>query len=234
MVTNKIKVVPRCKGGKLYEDYILKEYLIYKLYNVITDNSFRVRLLKIKYIDTGRNNKEDISWAFMIEPNNMLARRISAFPVKKDNLRYKHTDTTNIDLMFLFQYMIGNTDLTITKRHNVELFKYKDHTKPNLIMIPYDFDFAGLVNAQYANPAEKLDITSVRERYYLGMCRTDEQYQIVIDIFKQKESEIFQTIDEFEFLGNRAKNSTRKYIEDFYQELHKSNFIEKKLNSTCR
>ena len=204
------------------------------MYNVITDNSFRVRLLKIKYIDTGRNNKEDISWAFMIEPNNMLARRISALPIKKDNLKYRHTDTMNVDLMFLFQYMIGNTDFTINKRHNVKLFKYKDHTKPNLITVPYDFDFAGLIDAQYANPADKLDLTSVRERYYLGMCRPDEQYQRVIEIFKQKESVIFQTIDSFEFLSNRTKNNTRKYLEDFYEELNESDFIEKELNSTCR
>ena len=234
LVSNKIKVVTHCRGGKLYEDYILNEYLIYKMYNVITDNSFRVRLLKIKYIDTGRNNREVISWAFMIEPKKMLAKRMDALSIERDNLKYRHTDSISVDKMFLFQYMIGNTDFALNNRHNIKIFKYKDHTKPKLILVPYDFDFAGLINTQYANPADKVYIESVRERYYLGICRSDEQYQRVIEIFKQKESELFQTIDNFEFLSNRAKNSTRKYIEDFYEELNRSNFIKKKLNSTCR
>ncbi len=234
LVSNKIKVVTHCRVGKLYKDYILNEYLIYKMYNVITDNSFRVRLLKIKYIDTGRNNREVISWAFMIEPQKMLAKRMNALPIERNNLKYRYSDSIAVDKMFLFQYMIGNTDFALSNRHNIKIFKYKDHTKPKLILVPYDFDFAGVINTQYALPTRKLDISSVRERYYLGICRSDEQYQRVIEIFKQKESVLFQTIDNFDFLSNRSKNNTRKYLEDFYQELNRSNFIEKKLNSTCR
>ena len=48
---SKLKLVPQCSAGKDKADYVLREYLAYKLFNVLTDTSFRVRLLVINYID---------------------------------------------------------------------------------------------------------------------------------------------------------------------------------------
>jgi len=232
--SKKIKVVTLCRSGNTYNKYLLNEYIIYRLYNIITDKSFNVRLLKINYIDTGKKNKENKSWAFMIEPEDLLAKRLNALPIKIDNLNYNHTDTLDADIMCFFQYMIGNTDFTVNGRHNVKLYKHKDHTKPLLIPIPYDFDFAGLVNADYANPAEILDLESVTERYFLGLCRSDDQYLNVINIFEAKKDEMYSFIDSFEYLEKRFRKSTLNYLDEFYKEMSKPNFIEKSLRTTCR
>jgi len=232
--SKKIKVVTDCRGGKTYDNYLLTEYLIYKIYNIISENSFRVRLLVIKYIDVGRNRKVDESWAFMLEPENLLASRINALPIKFDNLNYRHTDSLSADIMCFFQYMVGNTDFTVNGRHNVKLYKYIDYTKPNLVTVPYDFDFAGLVNADYANPAEILDLENVTERYFLGMCRSDQQYLKVMNIFKDKKDEIYQFIDSFEYLDKKYRKSVINYLEEFYDEMDSSHFIKNRLRGTCR
>ncbi len=232
--SNKFKIVTDCRDGRIYEKYLFNEFLIYKIYNIITDNSFKVRLLRIKYIDSGKNQKVDMSWAFMIEPENMLASRINALPIKFDNLNYNHTDSLAADIMCFFQYMIGNTDFTVNGRHNVKLFKYIDYLKPDLITIPYDFDFAGLINADYAKPAEVLPIENVTIRYYLGMCRGDEQYLKVMNIFREKEDEIYELVESFEYLSKLDRNATINYLDEFYKELNKPNFIKRNLKSTCR
>ncbi len=106
--TNKIKIVTHCKESKHYEQYLIKEYLAYKIYNEISPYSFRVRLIRMKYIDTGRKNKETNSWAFMIEPEDMMAERLGVLSVKSDEMSMRFTDTLMMDVLALFQYMIGN------------------------------------------------------------------------------------------------------------------------------
>ena len=77
----RIKVVTHCNGGHAYGDYVLKEYLAYKIYNLLSPVSFRVRLVKMRYIDTGRKNKVTENWAFMIEPEALLAERLGGIRI---------------------------------------------------------------------------------------------------------------------------------------------------------
>ncbi len=230
---NKIKVVSHCKDSKTYNDYLLKEYIAYKLLNIITDYSFKVRLAKIKYIDTGRENKITKNWAFMIEPEDLLAKRLEAYPLKMDKISYRQCDPLKTTIMSIFQYMIGNTDYSVAGRHNVKLLTLKDYTKPELIVIPYDFDFSGIVNTIYAKPSEKIGIKSVTERYFYGMCRSDETYNEVLNLFREKENDIFSFIDSFEFIDKRMQKYVRSYIEEFYDEIEQTNFVKKNIRPSC-
>lgn len=232
--SKKIKVVTLCKSATVFHTYLYKEYLIYKLYNIITDNSFRVRLVNITFIDEGRKNKTLERLLYIIEPEELMAQRQNCVPVKMDELNYRHTEPWSADLMSMFQYMIGNTDFTVNGRHNIKLLKSKDFSQPLLIPVAYDFDFAGLINADYAAPAPVLSIEKVTDRYFLGLCRTDEEYQKVIAYFNDKHQEIIDTINNFEYLSDKEKRRTLKYIEEFYKIMNKDNFIEKELRRTCR
>lgn len=231
----KVKVVAHCKDSRAvdYEDYLIREYLIYKMYNIITDYSFRVRLLNIKYTDTGRNNKTYEKLAFMIEPEKAMAERLEAYPLEMDDIKFSLTDTVMTVTMSIFNYMIGNTDYSISGRHNIKLLTLKDYTKPDPVPVPYDFDFAGLVNAFYANPRPELGIEDVTERYFYGICRTDNLYNIVLDIYKDKQEEIYELLESFEPLHKRSRREIIKYIDDFYKEIEKPDFIEVHLRSTC-
>ncbi len=52
---DKIKLVTHCSAGG--EEYLLKEFLIYKMYNVLTEYGFKVRLLRVNYINTFKESK---------------------------------------------------------------------------------------------------------------------------------------------------------------------------------
>jgi hypothetical protein len=232
--TKRIKVVTNCRGSKDYNDYVLKEYLCYKIYNLISPVSFRVRLVSMKYVDTGRKNKVTEGWAFMIEPEEMLATRHEALVVKKDDLAMRLMKPGQLDVVALSMYMIGNTDFSVSGRHNVKILGMPGFGAEGYTVVPYDFDYTGLVNAVYAIPGENLGISSVRERYFLGLCRSDEAFAEALEHINQYRDEIFQLIHDFEPLGEKDKNYMIGYLEEYFTLASEQNRIIPSLNRTCR
>jgi len=230
----KFKVVTQCRGGKDYSDYVLKEFLAYKIYNLLSPVSFRVRLVHMKYIDTGRKNKESESWGFLIEPEEMVAVRNEGVVIKKDEISMRYMRTGEMDLAALFQYMIGNPDYSIAGRHNMKILGLPGFGSEGYTPVPYDFDYTGLVNAEYAIPGENLGISSVRERYYMGSCREDKEYQVAIDHILRHREEILELVSEFPYLSDKHKNEMIGYLEDYFSSASGPNFIRSKLKSTCR
>ena len=170
---SKIKLVPQCSQGKENEDYVLREYLAYKLFNVLTDTSFRVRLLKVNYIDSEKKRKPVIQYGFFIEPVEMLAARTNCTQVKSRNLNQKSIVPKIMDRLAIFNFMIGNYDWSVPGLHNVLVIKSLNFDPYGLgIAIPHDFDWTGLVNASYAIPAEIIGTENVRERIFEGICRS--------------------------------------------------------------
>lgn len=125
----KLKFVTQCKNNKINEQYLLKEYICYKLLNILTDYSYRVRLVQIEFIDDEGKTKPYINYGFIIETNDHISERISAYPVELKGIRLKQTDYDAVRLMTVYQFMIGNTDWDLPSLHNVRLFKLQDYTK---------------------------------------------------------------------------------------------------------
>ena len=49
---NRLKLVTHCRSGNMeYDQYVIQEYLAYRIYNIITNKSFKVRLARVNYID---------------------------------------------------------------------------------------------------------------------------------------------------------------------------------------
>lgn len=229
----RIKIVTHCRGSKDYEDYVLKEYLCYRIYSIISQVSFRVRLVRMTYVDTGRKNKVTEGWAFMIEPEVMLGERYEALVVKNDNIPTTQVRPFELDVMVLFQYMIGNPDFSVSGRHNIKILGLPGFGTAGYTPVPYDFDYTGLVNAYYALPNEELGIKSVRERYFLGPCRTDAAYVAAIEHINQFREEIIQLVNEFEFLNQKAKKDMTRYLEEFFELASHPDKIENAIRSTC-
>ena len=230
----KLKLVSHCNYSKASSQYIFKEYLVYKIYNLLSDFSFRARLVRIKYIDTGRKNKEYSAWGFIIEPESMMTDRLNCMPVKIDHLSLRQTDTLHTDIVAFFQYMIGNADFSIAGRHNVKLIKEKDFRKLEPIPVPYDFDYSGFVNTYYAIPGENLGIESVTDRYFLGACRTNLQYNNALKVFYEKKNEIIDLITSFEYLDDNSRKEAIAYINSFYTSIDQTNFFDQSIRGTCR
>lgn len=234
MDLDKMKMVSYCKKGKAFETYHLKEYLCYRILNILTPTSFKVRLVKMQYVDTGRK-KNDIhdSFAFLIEPVKRLEHRLDFEELETVKVLDKYTEQQHMDLIAVFQFMIANYDWSVPGLHNIKLFKYKG--KQGLpIAVPYDFDYCGLVNAFYAIPPEALGIESVTERLFRGYCRSMEEYEKTFQQFRDNKAAIFNLIEEFPYLEKRDKKEMIGFLSTFYRIIDNEGEVRQYFVNNCR
>jgi hypothetical protein len=230
---DKIKLVTHCKLGN--EKYLLTEYLIYKLYNLLTEDSYRVRLVRINYINTAKTSKPVKQFGFLIEPTEVLCNRTNSTEIKTMTVDQPNIRPEMMDRVAIFNYMIGNTDYYVPNHHNVVLLARPYSDRPDLgAIVPYDFDYAGLVNADYAVPHETVPIQSVRDRFYFGICRTEEEYIEALKEFSEKKEEFYRTIREFPYLEEKDKKGLISYLEGFYKDFDKRNTIVNKILNDCK
>lgn len=230
----RMKIVTHCNGSSSYGNYVLTEYLAYRMYNILSPLSFRVRLIKMKYVDTGRKNRVTEGWSFMIEPESMLADRSGGMVTKNDQLGMIHARQDEMLLVSLFQYMIGNADYSVAGRHNIKLLGMPGFGSEGYTPVPYDFDYSGMVNAYYAEPGENLGISSVTQRYYLGPCAEDEPWLGTMQYMEEHREEIMDLLHSFPYLDKKEKNRVIAYIENYYISAAGPRFVKDKLENTCR
>ena len=230
----KMKMVIRCKASSTYNNYVLREYLVYKIWNLLSPYSFNTRLVKLKIIDTGRKDRESEDWAFLIEPEEKMAERNKCMPIKNDRLSLKTVNHQWMDRVAFFSYMISQMDFSVTGRHNLKILTPKEYGTTGFIPVPYDFDYCGFVNAEYAIPDENLGIESVRERYFLGACRNEQSYDQTIEWLASHRDKIRDLIFNFEYIDESEKKFLWDYIESYYEQAQYKNFIPRYIQSTCR
>lgn len=211
-----LKLVSQCRTLAADKQYLLKEFLIYKIYNLLTDMSFRVRLLNLNWEDTANKAKSVTEYAFLIEDVKDLAERNNCFDIKDAKLKTEATDRKRMTLVAIFEYMIGNTDWAVPNDHNVKLIVPKTDSSHRPYVIPYDFDYSGFVNTDYAIPDEKLPIQTVRERLYRGFPRTVEELNDALAIFKERKIAMYELINNFNLLTPKNKKEMIDYLNDFF------------------
>lgn len=231
---DKIKMVLDCKRGDAYAQYLLSEYYAYKLYNLITDFSFKVRLFEFTMIDSNDKMKSLQSYAYLIENENQLADRHNSLPFETKNIRDKYTNLETLANGYLFQYLIGNTDWSIPAMHNVKMIKSKNPLIHEPHFIPYDFDYAGIVNTPYAVPDEQLGIESVRERVYRGVCIKEKYLLEAVQRFIKEKESIYELYNSSPFLENRTLSSTISYLDEFYEIIENENRFRRSILENCR
>lgn len=215
----KLKLVGGCEANALSETMLLKEYLVYKIYNMLSPMSFRVRLLRVTYNDERQKVKSYTQYAFLIEDIDDLAKRNNCKEKTKRAFATDATDRRQITFVSIFEYMIGNTDWSVPNYHNIKLLVPLSDTNAKPLPVPYDFDYSGVVNAPYAVPSENLEIKNVRERYYKGYKRSIEELEAITSVFKEKHDSIMQYISSFNLLKPNERKDIVNYIEKFYDIL---------------
>jgi hypothetical protein len=232
----KVKLVAPCENGYDYQQYVLQEYLIYKMYNLITDASFRVRLLNLTIQDSVKAKRNFKHYAFVIEPSTALEKRKGWDEESKHRFNTEETNRQQSTLVFMFQYMVGNTDWAVPIFHNIKLFVPKDSAGARPYVVPYDFDFSGLINAPYASPPESTGLTSVTERYYMGYVRTPDELLATATLFLSKKNQILDLVNNFGLLDLSRRREMTSYLEDFFDLISNENrlyevFIDNALNA---
>ncbi len=212
---DKLKLVTHCIDEKIAsKDLVLREYMAYELYRELTENSYRVQLAKITYIDSG-SGKKTKRWGFLIESTDQLAARMSSVEVEEMGHAPEDFHIAQERITSTFQYMIGNEDWNLEMNRNVKVFKNTKSGK--LIAVPYDFDFSGLVNAPYAVPNSSLGLASIRERSFLGLSEDVSDLYSTYSYFRTKKKALTDRINKFRLLSTDSKQDMINYIESFYE-----------------
>jgi hypothetical protein len=214
---NTLKLVNSCKDNINYEQFLLKEYLAYKMYNLLTEKSFRVRLLRLTFEDSEHKKKSYERYAFLLEDIDDLAKRNKCKELDSKEILTEATDRDQMTMVAMFQYMIGNTDWSVPKSHNIKLIIHKKDSTARPYPIPYDFDYSGLVNADYAVPSPQLNLESVTQRLYRGFPRTMPELQAVIKVFNDQKENIYALVKNFEPLDKANKKEMVYYLDNFYE-----------------
>jgi len=224
----RLKLVTACIDDK----YVLHEYLVYKIYQLITEKSFRARLVKVRYNDIEKGKETDPKFGILLEDQNDMAERNNSRLLKRLNVKPRITDREMFLKMTVFQFLIGNTDWSIQYLHNIKLISGND--SPALIPVPYDFDLTGIVGAPYALPPEQLQLQSVKQRRYRGYCIEDMgEFEPIFDLFNDLKDEIYQIYTDNPLLDEKYIKRTLKYLDAFYIIINDSKAATKAFQYPC-
>lgn len=223
----KIKLVMPCKG----DEFVIREWLVYKLYNLVTPKSFKARLVKV-ILEDDKNKKTGTSfYGILLEEEKQMAKRNKMVSVEK-KLQPKQIETNNFLSMSVFQYMIGNTDWSIQYLQNIKLLAKDSNAVP--ISVPYDFDHAGIVNAPYAKPAEELLMSSIRQRRYRGYCIQDMKvFDAVLAQYNQLKKDIYSLYNGCTLIDQKYLKSTIQFLDEFYATINNPKAWQKEFAYPC-
>lgn len=215
----KLKLVTNCQG----EQFIRREYMIYKLYEVLSPESFRVRLVELTLQDAQGEIPESHQLAFLIEDKEAVAARLKLPILEGGRVVPGDLDLKQYARLALFQYMIGNRDWDVYSEKNVAVFG----TAEQAVAIPFDFDFSGSVAVSYS------DLEGYELRNWRTICWDPAlqeamrlEFLAVIPVWKDM-------IASDEHLSAADRRTMLAYFRPFFKFASKADQWQEKFPSTC-
>ena len=224
---DKLKLVTPCQTG---ED-VAEEYLIYRMYNHVTDLSLKVRLAKILYFDTGTDKELFENYSFFIEDEDQMAKRNGAVIIERFLTPFE-LDRQNFMRMSIFEYLIGNKDWYITSRKNIVVVESKSN--PGILYsIPYDFDLAGMVDAVYTKPRDVPESYLSARRVYKGLCYTEKEFAETFEFYKKLKPVFDELLNNHEVLQRAGIREVIRYLENSYRIIDDKSSLKKEFLDVC-
>ena len=239
---DKLKLVTHCAalGNKRtpYNDRLHSEYLLYRIFNLITPNSFQVRRFNVSYINSKqRNKKASTQPAFAIEHKSALAARVGAALATDTKFTLESLDAYQASVGALFAYFAGNTDYSFTRGpkpddccHNSIALR----TDSAVLPIPYDFDSTGFVDPPYALPATQLRLRKVTQRLYRGFCTHHKELDAARDAFLTARMRIETLIKEYPQISESRRKKLTRYTAEFFSTLDNPALFDQRIRNRCR
>lgn len=235
---NRLKLVTHCRETKSAQLDTLQEYAAYRIFNLISNVSYKVRLLHITYTDTDGRLKEDQidRYGFLIESESELADRVGGKPAHLTGVSLRTLDSQQAAAVFVFQYLIGNTDWSLvtaneddTCCHNGDLIDIESVR----YYVPYDFDLSGLVNARYARPDPSIGISRVTQRKYRGYCISTDAVKGALSAINSRRVDILDSISQLPGVSQKEIEAMTKYLEQFFVRANDEDKIVKSFERMC-
>jgi hypothetical protein len=225
-----LKLGTHCRSVTEFEQYVLREYTVYKMYNLLTPFSFRARLAKVTYVDTVQKKTVANRYGVFIEDDDDVAKRSLGRITERQGMLFHNVHPETVTLMTLFEYMIGNTDMSIAKQHNVRIVQ----TQANNYTVPYDFDYSGLVDTAYAVPDTKqFGIQSVRDRLYRGPCKSAAEFEPFFARFRSVKPDIMALFDALPDMAPAYRKDAQRYLEEFYRTIERPGSVKTAFIDNC-
>lgn len=211
-----MKLVTQCVADEsLAKKLLLKEYLVYKLYNQLTDKSLRVQLLKINFIDSNTGDQKS-QYGFVIEDTAEFRNRIGATKMDKFyNIQPEFLDREQFKILALFQYMIGNIDYELSSTRNLKMVEVND----KVVTVPYDFDFSEMVKAPYRKGSKRLNVIKQGDRAFLGFPEDLQNLKETRALFKTNKKALLKIISNFTILEREERIFIKNYLTTFFDSI---------------
>lgn len=210
---------------------VLREYLAYRIYRLFSEKSVSARLAWVTYRNKSGKAESKQFPAFFTEHFESVAARNDADLFRANYISAALVDPVESTILAVFQYLIGNTDWSMLTGHNTALMRERDGS---VSIVPFDFDFSGLVNARYAGPPPKLPIRRVTQRLYRGFCYAGLDWDSVYRLFIDRKPQVFGLIDEIAQWSKSSGRHARSFIEDFYGTLESPKKRRERIEESCR
>lgn len=234
----RLKLVTHCRNSPSFQQYVLLEYSVYRMYNLLTPHSFRVRLANIDYV--GTDGRPIISRVgYFLEDLGDLAKRNGTKATHAPTM-IPASDLSPLDAAryALLQHMIANHDWSMRAGpagkdccHNAELIG--PLAAGTTIPVPYDFDFSGFVDAPYATPPEQLGISSVRQRVYRGYCLHNSQVLAVARQMREARPQMMAAISSTPGLEPGTASRAISFLDGFFADIASDDTVNSKLLKRC-
>ncbi|MGV3710548.1 MAG: hypothetical protein ACO1Q7_17085 [Gemmatimonas sp.] len=229
----KLKVAVNCRpNNTTYEQYVLQEYAVYRLYQRLSPLHFRTRLARIVFKDSLAKTPDVTTWAFFIEDEKEVAKEFDTQTEKAIGALFDQLEPNQLATTMLFEYMVGNTDYSVSQQHNIALLR--DSTASIIRAIAYDFDWSGVVNPRYAFPDQRLGIKKVTDRLYRGPCLTPAQWQPHLDRFTAARPAIDSIYKSIPSLDPKLLKESMEWYDDFYRVIANPGTMRRALIEPCQ
>ena len=228
----KARLTSYCKDHPAYEQYIIQELQLYRIYQLLTPYGHTPRALQVTYVDAANGKTRTTRHAFFIDDREGVAKRHNAALLKAKGATGSDLEPFHRTLMGVFEYMIGNTDFLVSELHNAFLL---GTPSGETIPVPYDFDYSGAVNTAYATTNPVLPIKSVRQRLFRGFCSDAEQFAKVFSLLNEKKAAIYSLYDDpiGKLLRLDVATDTRKYFDEFYRIINTPELARAEILGRC-
>jgi hypothetical protein len=233
-----LKVVTHCFNSDKGERNLIDEYAAYRAFGVLTKLSYRTRLVRIRYVSTDGPLPVGASprAAFFIEPRAEFAARVGGQAADLAGVRLSELEQQHAATVFVFQYLIGNTDWSLVMAkdddkccHNVDLVRVDGQ----LVVIPYDFDLSGIVDAPYAEPDPSLRLRRVTTRRYRGYCVDPDALRMAISEIIDRQDEIAAELSQIPIATDEHIFEMLDYLERFFETAEDQEKMLRSFSKRC-
>jgi hypothetical protein len=215
---NEMKLVMPCFDNDMGDELVIKEYLTYRMFEHLTKAAVRARLVKLTLVDTHVEKKRTM-YALLLEDQEETVARLGGIAVEQYGIPTDSLIGNQAALVSMFEYMIGNTDWEISMMRNIRLIRSTQASK--VLVVPYDFDFSGLVGAPYASPSSESGLKNVRERFLMSNGLSIEQLQRATRQIYNARKELL-AICQNKHLSRQGQDYMQTYLQSFFDKAGES------------